>query len=214
MSDPSRYAHVPEYVVRNSGDLKSRELRVLLCLLFHLNRRTGRCDPSRATIAAFTGIEKGNLSKAIAGLKSKGWIDENDDGFSFPEVVKLTTPDGSEKLSNRQPKVVNLTRKVVNLTTRHNINQQRKQRIEQLSIDAIASACQKLHPKTDPKLVELGVVLTLLNRNGSTDRITSFSYFAPEIEKAARDIKKGGMSGRVLDALLRRRREQFEQRHA
>lgn len=62
-------------------------------------------------------------------------------------------------------------------------------------------------PNEDPRLVEIGVLYTMLQRNGSSEPIKSAKYFTPEIVKACKDAK--GMASKTIDALLARRREQL-----
>jgi hypothetical protein len=96
------------------GELTANESRVLVYLYCCRNEETGQCNPSRKTISNDAKIEKGNLSKAVAGLEEKGWILEDENGhFRLfgaaeikPKVVELTTK-----------KVVEVTTKVVEVTT-------------------------------------------------------------------------------------------------
>lgn len=67
--------------------------------------------------------------------------------------------------------------------------------------------CTRENSKIDPKIVEIGVLYTMLQRNGSTEPIRSVKYFEPEIKKIAQDSK--GMGAETIDAVLERRREQF-----
>lgn len=60
--------------------------------------------------------------------------------------------------------------------------------------------------KKDKRLVEIGVIQTMLQRNGSTAPINSIAYFTPEIEKAC---SAGLKTDRAINAMLRRRREQI-----
>lgn len=61
-------------------------------------------------------------------------------------------------------------------------------------------------PNLDERIIELGILYTVLQRNGSTDPITSTKYFHPQIKRVARDSK--AMSDQAIDALLWRRSEQ------
>src|SRR5206468_2692901 len=70
----------------------------------------------------------------------------------------------------------------------------------------LMDACVRANAKADPRAVEIGVLYTLLQRNGSTEPIRSVQYFAPEISKMAKQIK--GMGDKAIDALLERRRQQ------
>lgn len=190
----ARHARITEYVVRHSGDLKPRELRVLLCLLLHRNGRSGRCDPSRKTIGEWLDFERSHVSIAIAGLVSKGWINEGENGFEFADrvVTDLITDDDAGLLPNQQQDVTNLARKVTKSVTALNIGlKQQKQSIEQLSIDAIAQGYGEKFPGKDRRIIEVGILYTLANRNGSNERINSFKYFTPQIEKAEREITEG-----------------------
>ncbi len=192
--------------------------------MFHRNERTGQCNPSRKAIIEFTAMDKSHVSRSVAGLESKGWVVETPDGFVFPsdEVAhSATSSDGDEDpvvahsatygignvLPIRQPKVAHLDENVAHLATSLNNDfKQRKQRIEQLSIDAMADGYEKKFPGNDRKVVEVGILYTMLQRQDPRERISSFAYFSPEIEK----VIKAGNKGQSLDMLLRRRREQFE----
>ena len=70
----------------------------------------------------------------------------------------------------------------------------------------IKHACENF-PKIDKRIVEIGVLYTMLQRNGSEDPIRSARYFDPEIRKMAKEGPKGN---KAIDALLQRRREQWE----
>lgn len=61
-------------------------------------------------------------------------------------------------------------------------------------------------PQCDARIVEIGVLYTFLQRNGSTEPIRSIKYFNPEVEKMIREGPKGD---KAIDVLLTRRREQF-----
>jgi len=61
--------------------------------------------------------------------------------------------------------------------------------------------------KKDPRLVEVAILETLMNREGSTEPINSMQYFAPHIKKITG--KSSGISPETIDVLLTRRREQM-----
>ena len=63
------------------------------------------------------------------------------------------------------------------------------------------------NPKIDVRFVEIGILYTYLQRNGSEEIIRSTKYFVPEIKKVAKDAKTMGDKG--LAALLDTRRKQF-----
>jgi hypothetical protein len=69
----------------------------------------------------------------------------------------------------------------------------------------IKHACENF-PKIDKRIVEIGVLYTMLQRNGSEEPIRSARYFDPEIRKMIKDGPKGD---KALDTLLKRRREQW-----
>ena len=97
----TRYARLTEYAARNWGDLTHREGRVFLCLVIHLNRKTGRCNPTRKAIGEFTGLPKSHTSTAIGGLIAKGWILEGADAFEFgPEFVTDSVTSGDQKVTD------------------------------------------------------------------------------------------------------------------
>lgn len=66
------------------------------------------------------------------------------------------------------------------------------------------------HAKKDSRLVEIAVIQTLLNRNGSDAPINSGQYFADEIKRMC--SKANGITADTIDVVLKRRREQMEGR--
>jgi hypothetical protein len=110
-------------------------LGVAFFLLYrHLNSRSGRCDPSMATLARETGLSGRSVKSAIAELRNSGlWRvaregaaarggrtnsyaprfealehasgDAHDTSFA-PKVVKHTTPVRAESGAKQRPKVV------------------------------------------------------------------------------------------------------------
>lgn len=69
----------------------------------------------------------------------------------------------------------------------------------------IDGACEK-NSKKDARLVEIGVIQTLMNRNGDTSPINSLEYFGPEIKTVCN--KSTGISAATADVVLQKRREQ------
>lgn len=63
--------------------------------------------------------------------------------------------------------------------------------------------------KKDARLVEVAILETLMNRNGSTEPINSLQYFAPQIKQIT--SKGNGIPATTIDALLKRRREQMDE---
>jgi hypothetical protein len=59
----------------------------------------------------------------------------------------------------------------------------------------------------DVRIVEIGVLYTLLQRNGDTDPIRSLRYFDPQIRQMITDCKT--LASRSIDSLLERRRDQW-----
>lgn len=97
------------------GELTANESRVLIYLYVCRNEDTLQCNPSRKTISQDAKIEKGNLSKAIAGLEEKGWILEDENGFfTLFEVSKIP----AKVVEVTTKKVVKATTKVVEVTTK------------------------------------------------------------------------------------------------
>lgn len=79
-------------------------------------------------------------------------------------------------------------------------------------IDSYVHACVREHPDSDPRLVEIAVLETMIRRKGSTNEhrpIKSIRYFDAEIKQMC--SKKGGgtLGDKGIDALLHRRREQI-----
>jgi hypothetical protein len=120
------------------GNIFSRSaLAVAYFLLYrHLNKHTGRCDPSISTLAAETGLTKRSVNSAVDELRKSGWwriaqegatirggrtnsyapqfgaakreSDEAYDTSSSGEVVKRTTPVRAESGEAQRTKVVKL----------------------------------------------------------------------------------------------------------
>lgn len=61
--------------------------------------------------------------------------------------------------------------------------------------------------KADKRLVEIGVLCTLIRRNGSTEPIKSAKYFHPEIQTIVKESR--GLGDNAIDVMLARRREQY-----
>jgi DNA-binding MarR family transcriptional regulator len=55
-------------------DLSPTTRRVAAALIEHFNRRTGRCDPSHARIAALLGVDRRTVIRAIRELSKKGYV--------------------------------------------------------------------------------------------------------------------------------------------
>ncbi len=110
------------------GELTKREIQVICVLFLSRNGSNNRCNPKRKTIGQAAGLDRSAVSRAVAGLESKGWVVEMPDGEfhlfaadEIPEtfstdcenpcgkvekVVKLTTTEGGEVLSIPQQTVV------------------------------------------------------------------------------------------------------------
>jgi hypothetical protein len=71
----------------------------------------------------------------------------------------------------------------------------------------LIETCARENSNVDKRLVEIGVLYTMLQRNGSTEPIQSAKYFNPEIAKVAKDSKRLGT--KAIDALLSQRRKQY-----
>jgi Helix-turn-helix domain len=57
-----------------AGNFSAAALLVAFNLLYrHLNGRTGRCDPARATLAGETGLDERSIRRAIRELEESGW---------------------------------------------------------------------------------------------------------------------------------------------
>lgn len=54
--------------------LTSQEKAVALCLIWHRNTLSGKCNPSQATIARETGLSERAVRRAIKGLRDAGTI--------------------------------------------------------------------------------------------------------------------------------------------
>jgi hypothetical protein len=104
------------------GELTANEMRVLVYLYACRNEETRQCNPSRKTICADTGLDKGNLSKAISGLEEKEWVLENLDGnfdlFSADQIPEKVVSSTTKVVSSTTQKVVKVTTEVVEVTTK------------------------------------------------------------------------------------------------
>jgi len=70
---PDRYVKFP---AGWAGDpsLTANEVRVLLALLLHRNRKTGRCDPSQTTLTKDTGLSDRSIRRALVALRRRGLV--------------------------------------------------------------------------------------------------------------------------------------------
>jgi hypothetical protein len=101
MPTNERHARVTASELPSLGELTKNEIRVLLFLRICRNHKTGRCDPSRATIGAGSGIKhRSHVTEAIAGLETKGWIVEDTAGFLFPNLEHAMPPTVPESGTN------------------------------------------------------------------------------------------------------------------
>lgn len=66
-------------------------------------------------------------------------------------------------------------------------------------------------PNADERLVEVGVIHTIVQRNGSTEPIRSWKYFRPEVQKILDEAKS--LSAKTVEAMLQQRRKQFRAAH-
>jgi DNA-binding transcriptional MocR family regulator len=57
-----------------SEDLSPTSRRVAAALIEHFNRRTGRCDPSLARLAALLGVDRRTVIRAVRELTKKGYV--------------------------------------------------------------------------------------------------------------------------------------------
>jgi hypothetical protein len=80
------------------GELTKREIQVICVLFLSRNGSNNRCNPKRKTIAAAAGLRPPNVTIAIGGLESKGWVVEMPDGEfhlfdadEIPAVVEFST---------------------------------------------------------------------------------------------------------------------------
>lgn len=85
----------------------------------------------------------------------------------------------------------------------------------------LIETCVREHPTIDPRIVEIGVIHTMIQRNGSTAPINSVRYFDAEIKKThqgAMGLTAGGKPGKnlspmttsAIDMMLKSRRARYE----
>jgi hypothetical protein len=58
-----------------ASDLPDVAVRVAVRIAMHLNIKTGRCDPTYATLTAGTGVPRRTLYRKIELLEAAGWIE-------------------------------------------------------------------------------------------------------------------------------------------
>jgi len=63
--------------------------------------------------------------------------------------------------------------------------------ISKIDLKRLIHACVREHPRVDPKIVEIGIYYTLLQRNGDRSPINSLAYFAPQIKRVEKEFKTG-----------------------
>jgi hypothetical protein len=66
----------------------------------------------------------------------------------------------------------------------------------------------KEHNDTDIRIIEIGIINTMLNFKGR--RINSFKYFLPEIE----ELQMSKLGEETVQIMLKRRRQQWEAKKA
>lgn len=74
------FVQIPIHLVCRFSELTKTEIVVVSYLYASRNRKTGQCNPSRATIGRAVGIDRSHISKALAELDHKGWVIEMPDG--------------------------------------------------------------------------------------------------------------------------------------
>ncbi len=79
--------------------------------------------------------------------------------------------------------------------------------ISNIDFKRLINACTREHAGVPEGIVELGVLYTFLQRNGSQEAINSLGYFTPQIKRTIAESSALGKA--ALTALLERRREQF-----
>lgn len=79
--------------------------------------------------------------------------------------------------------------------------------ISSLDLKRLIERTREENSDADPRIVEIAVIETLLNRNGSTEPIHSIKYFTPAVERLC--SKSGGLGAATIDVVLKRRREQI-----
>jgi hypothetical protein len=108
-----RFGKIDFHLICRLGELTRNEMRVLLYLYVCRNEETKQCNPNRKVIAADIKIDKGNLSKAIAGLEKKGWILEVENGqftlFEAPQIPRKVVEILTERIVDSTTIVVEPT---------------------------------------------------------------------------------------------------------
>lgn len=77
---------------------------------------------------------------------------------------------------------------------------------DQSDLDRWLSPCLKAFAEIDPRIVEIGILYTLLQRT-ETEPIRSAKYFGPEINRTL----AAGLSSQTIDAMLEQRRNQYQE---
>lgn len=101
MPGMSDYAQIPTGLICRFGELSKTEIVVISFLYASRNRKTGQCNPSRASIGRAIGVDRSHVGRAVESLESKEWIFEMAEGgwtlFPDPPIVaKSATPEVAE----------------------------------------------------------------------------------------------------------------------
>jgi hypothetical protein len=86
--------------------------RVIYSMILNLHNNKGECRAKQSYFCKRLGVDKGNFSKHLKNLISKGYVKKGDKrGILIPaqKVVKTTTNPNNEKLLKQQLKVVTTT---------------------------------------------------------------------------------------------------------
>lgn len=95
-----RFAVVPEEVMKDRR-LGKQDILVLISLLCHADKKSGKCWPKRESISADTGIRPQTISAVTSRLERLGWLKKTGKGgFSKSTTYVITVPDLSTVLKS------------------------------------------------------------------------------------------------------------------
>lgn len=143
-----RHARLGAGTILRLGELTKREAIVFVYLVSCKNKKSGKCNPFRSAIAAGTGLNKSHVSISIAGLESKGWIVETEDGSfaivetdAVPKVTKSVTPKVTKSVTFEIPKVTKSVTEVTKSVTL--LNKESKQTSNKQGTNKSAAAASE-----------------------------------------------------------------------
>lgn len=123
----------------------------------------------------------------------------------FQKELKLREQNRLRKRRERcHANVTDVSRDRVRSKSKNKNKEIDKSSIEDSSIKRLIADAIGANSEKNPLLVEVSVIQTLINRNGSKEKINSIKYFDPEIARMA------GTSDQALESIIEKRRKQLK----